>query len=313
MIKIFGAGMAGLLTAHILKNRSPVIHELQPSLPDNHAALLRFRTNAVAEATGIAFKKVAVQKGLWDGKRLRTTGTLQHNNQYSLKVSGRATGRSILNLAPAERYIAPPDFLKRLAQGVNIVYGTGLEEFAVHGDGSVPLISTIPMPALANILGVEPQVKFEAKKIWTKTITIESPDIDLYQTVYFPESDIALYRASITGSRLTLEYVSDPEGVDKGGWRIHPLLEQVFGIEGAQVKVEGVKAQKFGKLLSVDDEVRRSFILYATEKFGIYSVGRFATWRQILLDDVVQDVQLVDKMIGQKDRYGMIKEIVKKG
>src|SRR5574337_1166605 len=128
MVKIFGAGMAGLLAARILraKGRAPKIFELQPSLPDNHSALLRFRTDAVALATGIPFRKVSVQKALWDGKRLLTRPTLLHNNQYSLKVTGRASGRSILNLDPVERYIAPPDFLKRLGEGLDVTYDTPL-------------------------------------------------------------------------------------------------------------------------------------------------------------------------------------------
>ncbi len=307
MLNVYGAGMAGLLCAHILKHRSPVVHELQPSLPDNHAALLRFRTNAVSEATGIPFRKVRVQKALWDGKRLRTTTALHHNNQYSLKVTGRASGRSVLDLAPAERFIAPPDFLKRLAEGVNIVYGAGLTAPA-------PGISTIPLPALAALLGVALPISFEARKIWTKTFTIEAPEVDLFQTVYFPEPEIPLYRASITGNRFTMEYSSEPKAGDVKGFkplwdRPHHVLEVAFGIRLPRITLEGTKSQKFGKLLPVDDEIRRSFILYATEKHGLYSAGRFATWRQILLDDVVKDAHVINRMMGQVDRYSLLKEL----
>jgi hypothetical protein len=40
-----------------------------------------------------------------------------------------------------------------------------------------------------------------------------------------------------------------------------------------------------------------------TDKFGVYSVGRYATWRQILLDDVVRDIEIVEGFVTQRDGY----------
>ena len=34
-----------------------------------------------------------------------------------------------------------------------------------------------------------------------------------------------------------------------------------------------------------------------TTALGIYSLGRHATWRKILLDDVVQDIQRIESML----------------
>jgi large conductance mechanosensitive channel len=37
----------------------------------------------------------------------------------------------------------------------------------------------------------------------------------------------------------------------------------------------------------------------ATINYGVYSLGRFATWRAgLLMDDLVQDVQKIDRWIG---------------
>jgi hypothetical protein len=41
-----------------------------------------------------------------------------------------------------------------------------------------------------------------------------------------------------------------------------------------------------------------------TTKYNIYSVGRFATWRQLLMDDVVDDIQHVERFIRSKSDYG---------
>jgi hypothetical protein len=51
LMKIIGAGMAGLIAGHMLRRHSPEIHEAASSLPNNHSALLRFRSDAVAKAT----------------------------------------------------------------------------------------------------------------------------------------------------------------------------------------------------------------------------------------------------------------------
>ena len=58
---------------------------------------------------------------------------------------------------------------------------------------------------------------------------------------------------------------------------------------------------KYGKLLPIEEKVRKEFILYLTQKYNIFSVGRFATWRQLLLDDIVDDINVIDNMIG--DNY----------
>ena len=46
---IWGAGLACLL-ANMFRKWSPVVYEKQDSLPNNHNALLRFRTNQVGIA-----------------------------------------------------------------------------------------------------------------------------------------------------------------------------------------------------------------------------------------------------------------------
>ena len=48
-----------------------------------------------------------------------------------------------------------------------------------------------------------------------------------------------------------------------------------------------------------------------TVDHGVYSLGRFATWRNILLDDVVKDIDVIKSMMGQ-DKYGLIRSFVKR-
>lgn len=311
-MKIYGAGMAGLLAANMLRRYEPEVHELQPELPYNHGALLRFRTNKVAEATGQHFKKVRVLKSLlWNGNLVNYC-TLQMSNAYSLKVTGRILQRSVIDLKTADRWVAPPDFIEKMTKGVNIIYDSPLKWPLPVGGESI--ISTIPMPTLMDIVGWDNKPRFPYHSIVTATIEIADPVIDVYQTIYAPGNEVEWYRASIMGHHLILEFkLSEfPNGFENlSDFDKVSYLEQdynfaleLFGLsDKATVGPTLIKVQRYGKLAPIDETIRRSFILGMTTKFHIYSVGRFATWRQILLDDIVNDVQVVDKFIQDHTEY----------
>jgi hypothetical protein len=302
-LRIYGAGMAGLMAAQMMRRHQPFVHEAQEKLPDNHGALLRFRSNAVGKAVGQRLTRVEVQKAVaWDGL-LRNEATLADANAYSLKVSGEAMSRSILNLSGGERYIAPDDFIETLARGISIGYGAVLakEEVQLRSPDSDPIISTIPMPALAVMADWEDMPNFRYKPIWSARVRIISPPVNLYQTIYFPGPDVPFYRASITGSQLILEYAEQP---DKGRIDSHIFTALFFfGLSKNTFGVAEIKHQKFGKLLPIPEEERQRFILAMSDRYNIYSLGRFATWRQILLDDVVHDVEVIERFIDQRSSF----------
>jgi hypothetical protein len=47
-----------------------------------------------------------------------------------------------------------------------------------------------------------------------------------------------------------------------------------------------------------------------TEEHNIYSLGRFATWRQLLLDDLVKDIGVIEKLIDGNHLYNNVLENV---
>jgi len=310
-IKIYGAGMSGLLAAHMLRRFEPVVYEAAPELPNNHAALLRFRSNAVAEATGIPFKKVWVQKAVMgENGDLQDYATIKDQNCYSLKVSGEVKGRSIANLAPGERYIAPEDFISQLSKGLNIQYSSPLER--VVGHSNVPMISTIPMNMLMKIAGWSDMPEFKYQEIITLSATINDPKIDIYQTIYYPYADIPAYRASLTGNKLIIEFINDIdynfEGSTETDLRISAATYLMhFIASGGAGSAEMIdikfKKQKYGKLISSTGRSGREFVLAMTDLHNLYSLGRFATWRQLLMDDVVKDLKVIERMIEQRDSY----------
>jgi hypothetical protein len=306
---IYGAGMAGLLAGQMLRRHAPQIREAQGGLPDNHGALLRFRTRAVEEATGIRFREVNVLKAIKrDDDALATVCGMDDANQYSLKVTGSIMTRSVLDLRPVTRYIAPDTFISDLTIGANVSCNLALtrERIFEHRERGEPIISTIPMPALMNIVEwpQEDRPQFAYRQIWTLPIILKDPPVNVYQTIYYPSPGVPYYRASITGNRLMIEFLINPTEDNVSHMQTVASVLNDFGLPFTmEHEALPVKAQQYGKLLPVDERQRKAFILAMSDTYGIYSVGRFATWRQILLDDVVNDISIVGGFITERNSY----------
>jgi|TARA_R110000824_G_scaffold329881_1_gene516646 hypothetical protein len=302
---IFGAGLAGLLSGNILRNFNPKIWEAQSSLPNNHEALLRFRTDRVGTSCAIPFQKVDVNKAVKYGNELSTVPDLFLSNLYSQKVTGGIWSRSINNLSPASRYIAPLDLISQMSEGCEIECGRPLSsEFLEEHkafDSDVPIISTIPMPALMKIIDWGEVPEFKSQKIWTQRATIESPECGVYQTIYYPDKLVSHYRASVVGQTVIVESICEPDR--HAGQAIMEILRDDFGIEARRLTDIHSGVQRYGKIMPIDEGIRQRFIFEMTTRYNLYSVGRFATWRQLLLDDVVEDIQKVEQFIRGNSDY----------
>jgi hypothetical protein len=296
---ILGAGLAGLLAARRLIHWDPIIYEQQKELPNNHSALLRFRSSIVGDAIGVPFKEVTVYKGvLLDDETITNSPTIREYNAYSIKSTGGAYNRSITNIANVSRYIAPYDLVKTCSIGADIKYEHNAESLLRGTKIEQPIISTIPMPDLMRILDYPRQPKFETKKIWT--INCDLLGVDVYQTLYVPYGEYEPYRVSITGNRMTMEFAHKPDCSDIIDDHIKKYLGLMFDINHIDITNVIEKEQQYGKIVPINDYERQKFILWATDKFNIYSLGRYATWRQILLDDVMGDIDVISRFISQR-------------
>lgn len=301
---IIGAGMAGLLAAAILRDEAQQIIEKQDSLPNNHSALLRFRTTDVADATNIPFDRVSVMKSI-AGSIGNPVGDAI---AYSLKTNGTGTLRSSVtaNGQIETRWIAPPDFIKRLAAKVMcpIKYGADASGFLDHEQNG-PVISTLPMPIMMDLLDYKMRgdhtPDFESRS--GATLQIKLKNVDVCASLYLPSSEHRAYRASITRDRLIIEYAD----VDKTIMD-HPVKQRdelasilpLFGIPFGQWEGKPeYKVQQYAKIVPIEEKKRRDFIMWASEQHSVYSLGRFATWRPgLLLDDVVNDVRVIQRIAG---------------
>jgi len=291
---IVGAGMAGLIAGHVFPTAKILERATRPA--QSHAALLRFRSDAVSLVTGIPFRRVRVHKALWyQGAYTEPNPRLA--NLYSAKVAGRYLPRSVWDLEAVDRWIAPDDFYDRMVEvcAPRIQWNADV----TNVPDNTALVSTIPLPeALLRFGGLAGlPVNFDRAPISVSRWQIA--DSDVHQTVYFPDHATSTYRASITGDILIVESMTGPD--------VQPplpaaLVLNVFGITSGATSL-GVSEQRFGKIAPISEMLRKELIHQLTTTNQVYSLGRFATWRNLLLDDVVKDARIIKQMIEQGDAY----------
>lgn len=287
---IVGAGLAGLIAAHAWPQATVLESSAQPRA--GHRALLRFRSEAVGRLTGIEFRKVRVHKGIWAEHEFRAPA-IRWANMYASKVLGRLAGdRSIWHLDTVERFIAPENFYEQLVDSVGprIRWNTNAS-FQTRQ----PLVSTAPLPLVLKSLNISAPFEFPRAPIHVTRWHV--PGADVFQTVYFPERLTSVYRASITGDTLIVESMASLDESD------NYELERAFGIALDDCQQLEAVEQKYGKIAPVDDAVRKQLLFRLTHEHNIYSLGRFATWRNVLLDDVVDDITTIKKLLRSNNAY----------
>lgn len=300
-IYIIGAGMSGLLAANMLRSHKVMVFEAQQSLPNNHHALLRFRTDAVANALGIPFKKVRVMK---DVHMEEYHSRLAASLSYGFKVASSSGLRSVVSAMEGEvcdRYIAPTNLIELMARGINVMYDTRFNK-SINREinrKDIAVVSTLPMNVLADILDYD---GFKHSKFNALSGAIVTADLDtnVYASLYIPQPELPPYRISVTGSKLIIEYLPNKlaRPVTASKEREVEKALALLGLQGTSFSNVDLRHQNYAKILPIDENERKRFIIWATEKCGIFSLGRFATWKPgLLMDDVVNDVRIIQNMI----------------
>lgn len=308
-VLIIGAGLSGLLAASKFRQAQLIEDRLEAN--SSHKALLRFRDTSVSELTGIPFKPVTVYKEIWFEGAAHGRCSNAMANLYATKVTGKLQGRSIRDLSTVTRYVATDDFYERLIEAINhrIQWGHPLEnaEHLRELTEAHDVISTMPMPSLLKLIGrgeLTEQINFSYGPIRVERYRV--PSADVYQTVYFPSPYTPIYRASITGDVLIIESVAVEDHGSMSDRVAKQFLRDVFEAFGLNfddcIRIETAN-QRYGKIVPLDKEKRQAILHELTRDYGLYSIGRFACWNNLLLDDVVHDLTVVERMMKSSD-YG---------
>lgn len=302
---IFGAGYAGLMAAHYFSSKGykVTVLEKKREITSNHSALFRFKED-ISNIIPIKLEKVIVRKNIYYKDTLYNEPNIKLNNLYSYKTTGKYTERSIMNLDSGVRFIPSATYFSELIElckknGVTFVtgYGVTLEDFIAEGNK----ISTLPLPVVLNILGIDCKDRFESKTINTISVDIKPELLNLHQTIYFPQpqNQNPFYRISIIGNRIVGEFRDDntlfPINVNM---IFRDLIFHSFGInreivEGGSDYIHS--KQKFGKLIKIGENKRKELVYTVTKMTGAYLLGRFATWRQIMTPEVIKDILRIEQ------------------
>lgn len=299
---IIGAGLSGLLAGAL--NPGSTIYEAGEEKEDNHQALFRCRSDQIGKILGLPFREVQVNKSIWmNGQEVQPTPRIIH--MYSYKTSGKITNRSIYNIDSGVRFTPPENFVEELKKRCNIVYGKKIIYKVIldFKKDKVPIISTVPMPLMLPMLGYrEEEIKFNFKPIYVNKLIID--DCSTNCTVYYPSEATSIYRASIVDNMLIIESNKPLYDTDDFNMVINSMgLPRTILSEQVLHNYE----QKFGKITTIRNITRELIITNWTMKYGVYSLGRYATWRpKVMLDDVLEDIFQIRKMI-HRGNYGILK------
>ena len=284
-MQIYGLGYASLLAAAAFP-KARIVATSGLFVPNK--AVFRFKSTAFTELTGIPLTAIKVSKGIWDGAQF-IAPNIRAANAYSLKVSGGLSDRSIWDATGTGelRYLPPKDLGQRLlalAKGrIDVV-----PKYNAKPEKTV--ISTLPLwwwyPAFK---------RSAARPVYVHEYTLTMPS-SVHETVYYPYHNF-IYRATIDGTVLKVESTAPLADLEAAA--------EPFGLSPYDVQVQDVPYTRIslGKLGKIDEDARRAAIRALTLERGVYSLGRWSTYRQIGIDAICKDIAVIKSMLAQ-DTYG---------
>jgi hypothetical protein len=320
-IIIIGAGLAGTIAYNALRSYDPIVIESKPPTPKikTHPAIMRLRDPQIAKYIGTDCSKIKVTKGIYFDDFPQTSSDIQLNNLYSRKVYGSLGNRSLNDLGEQERWLIdgyrPPDNIiwnRKVSSIQNGIVncqnrdnpGTSIEKHKYD-----ICVSTIPMPAMFNIVGTPKDVldstEFDCNPVYVLRLKLNIPS-NIHQTIYYPEPTTSIYRATIQNQTMIIESMDDESyPFNVGEWKAElKMICRSFGIEINNIDRSLDYCWKkipIGKIKPIDEDKRLHYIMWLTDKHNIFSFGRFSVWRPLRTDHLISDIEKIKRIIKAGD------------
>lgn len=297
-IVILGAGMAGAMAYGYFRSYNPEVYDAKTD-DDVKYAIMRLKDKSIGLILGTPLKEIKVDKACYYKGKLYDNSNIMLSNLYSYKVNDKLNSRSIDHLNKATRFILndkislPTNYNHEFKDVVHkdVVFkapphAAVLKKYDI-------CISTLPMSHMVKIKGMEKfkDVSFHSKPICVKKFKLKIKSC-VNQTIYFPDPELQTYRASIEEGEFIVESIE----IKPNEAEIEEIAN-AFGLDLSMMDFDNEFENKHGKIIPIDPDIRRSIIAELTEKFNIYSLGRFATWRNLRTDDLIDDLKKIDKII----------------
>jgi hypothetical protein len=298
---IIGAGIAGTMAYNFFREYSPTVFEKEQnrSVFEDHKAIMRIENEAIGYLTGMRLSEFEVENWIWHNGNFYDKCTPLFGCLYSKKVSGEITSRSIENTGLHKRFKVSSDFRiseEHLFSGITINSISEWKQIgflgsSVYHDYDV-CISTMPMPKLLDATNTEydPSL-FSYKPIYVMRFKTKIKS-DKNYTVYIPEKDYPIYRISLQEDLIIIEST----GEISNGY-VSFFCKMLFGIGSEDIELISSTAIPFGKMASSNRDMIKGLLLQLTEKYNIYSLGRYAIWKSIKTDHLLADLKKIRDMI----------------
>jgi hypothetical protein len=301
---ILGAGLSGCIAAGATQNFADEL-EVYEAKSENkaglseHKAVMRIRTDKIKDILGCSLKPIKVNKMVFFGNELKDKADITVNNLYSSKVSGEILPKSIETLGKVDRFLLEGSpkcskvnwncTLVSADLNRNLQFEDKTKNrFIVDYDYC---ISTLPMPVLLKSCNISYDFEFKANPIFVRRFRYKGTSC-VNQTIYIPSREFSCYRITLQNNLLIFEGVSD---ISDGEIE---QLAKLFGIADiSEIENEESICMKMGKILSIPEKERKAIIWRLTEEYRIYSLGRYAIWKSIRADDVVEDIDAIKRLI----------------
>jgi len=156
------------------------------------------------------------------------------------------------------------------------------------------IISTLPLPVLLSLVSESvqfPDDVFKSSVIYTYRAKFPAGFCDVYQTLYYPDTNHPVYRATIDRDEVIVEATKKCTEIILG------KVVEDFGIKPPTELDFTERAQKHGKIKPLEEETRRVLLNALTTKYNIYSIGRFALWKNVRADDMYKDALRIRELM----------------
>ena len=304
-ILVIGAGISGLIAEGAFRGEDVTVCDPKISSAESngHTAVMRLRDESVGKYVRCSLEEITAHKAVYFQGKLHNEANIMMNNLYSLKAYETLGDRSLGELGAVKRYLitkfAGDIHSGHLGCKVSKISADSVEFDNGESERYDVIISTIPMPSLLRMvdLGVTtPEFEWNSVFVSTAHIKIHST---VHQTIYFPSNNDSPYRATIEGQRFIVESMEEISEFD-----LYHCLEK-FGLNEDYICNITSHAQDIGKILPINDIVRRRIMGDLTNKFRIYSFGRFAVWKPLRVDQTLDDIEKIKRLIsvGNENYY----------
>lgn len=307
-IAVIGAGLSGIFAANWFSSKGFSVDVYDSGNGEfKHDAVLRFKDYSVPIILNCLCEKINVKKGYFCSNEFIEKPNILLNNMYSRKVTGELHERSIIKDDSGVRYIikTKPKLNNNIEFRPNVGFSgckkiNGKIVYFFNNDFESYydfIISTIPMPYMLDILGIKKsfEFKYKNKDIYVYNLKLET-ESTIYQTYYFTDFNTKVNRFSIHGKDVIIESIGeiDNDEIINLSDRIGIGSDYVFDLYGSKSLNSNNNVSRLKRIVKIDNVIRKKNILDITEKYNIFSFGRYSVWKPgLMLDDLISDIEKI--------------------